>query len=71
MSKAEAKLRRGVDGQKDPLIPVSKFAKNDAFSGLKTQKEHCQKVETVLSAHSPESKIWFKGMQSFTAGRGE
>lgn len=58
MSKAEAKLGKPMDGQNDPLIPMNKFSKNDVFSGRETQREHCQKVETVFGAQSPESKIW-------------
>lgn len=62
MSKAEAKLRKPMDGQNDLLIPMNKFSKYDVFSGLETQSEHCQKIEPVFGAQSPESKIWYKGM---------
>lgn len=60
-----------MEGQKDQVITTSKFSKSGAFSGHETQREHFQRVEPVLSAHSSDSKILYKGMQSFAIGRGE
>lgn len=45
--KAEAKLGKGVDEQRDQLIPMSKFSQNGAFSGFETQREHHQRLEPV------------------------
>lgn len=57
MFKAEAEVGKGMDAQKDQLIPMSKFSKNCVFSGLEIQREHYQRAEPILNAHSPDCKI--------------
>lgn len=56
MLKAEARVREGVDEQKDQLISMSKLYKNCTFLGFEIQRQHCQRVEPVLSTHSPDSE---------------
>lgn len=58
MVKAEAEVGKGVDEQKDQLIPMSKFSKNCVFSGLEIQKSTLK--ESVLNAHPHDCKIWPK-----------